>query len=79
MDIAIGQINRRAEEDTFGVELRPLVGGEDFERGGGIWNVGHERVMTQLLAGGKGLAIYRFQPTLMQRGVQVTRNFVNKL
>ena len=30
VDIAIGQIDRRTGEDAFGLELRPLVGGQDF-------------------------------------------------
>jgi hypothetical protein len=39
VDIAIGQIDRRAVEHPVGLKLRPLVGGEDFVGGGGV--VGH--------------------------------------
>jgi hypothetical protein len=41
MNIAIGQINRRAVKDAVGFKLRPLRGGEYFEGGIGVAMFGH--------------------------------------
>jgi hypothetical protein len=53
VDIAIGKIDRRTVEDAIGLKLRPLIGGQDFIRGGGAGGIGHSSPMPKPRRAGK--------------------------